>query len=74
MQFFQSRQFFALLAALLAALTHIFVKIGVTDINSNMAPWIRGMVLAVVLTPRLLVFKQWVPPGDIFRRCCAKQS
>ncbi len=49
-----SWQFWALLAALFAALTAIFAKIGVTEIDSDLATLIRTMVVLISLA--LLVF------------------
>ena len=41
--------FWAILAAAFAALTAIFAKIGVDDINSNLATFIRTVVVVVAL-------------------------
>jgi len=49
-----SWQFWALLAAIFAALTAIFAKIGVEDINSNFATFLRTIVVMVALA--ILVF------------------
>ena len=49
-----SWQFWALLAAIFAALTAIFAKIGVEDINSNFATFLRTIVVVVALA--ILVF------------------
>ncbi len=68
MGFFRSWQFFALLAAFFAAMTNICLKIGVQHVNSNMATWIRVVVLMVVLTPLLFVLRQWQPLGSISAR------
>lgn len=51
----QSWQFWAILAAVFAALTAIFAKIGVTDINSNFATFLRTIV--VVLALGLLIWQ-----------------
>lgn len=47
---------YALASALFAALTAIFGKIGVTNINSNLATWIRTIVILSFIT-MLLTFK-----------------
>ncbi len=44
-----SWQFWALLAAIFAALTAIFAKIGVSDINSNFATLLRTVVVVIAL-------------------------
>ena len=44
-----SWQFWALLAAIFAALTAIFAKIGVSDINSNFATFLRTIVVVAAL-------------------------
>lgn len=41
--------FYAILSALFASLTAIFAKVGVADINSNLATGIRTMVVFVML-------------------------
>lgn len=48
-QLFQSWLFWAILAALFAALTAVFAKIGVADINSNYATFLRTLVVVVAL-------------------------
>lgn len=45
----ESWQFWALLAAIFAALTAIFAKIGVSDINSNFATFLRTIVVVAAL-------------------------
>ncbi|WP_339716523.1 EamA family transporter [uncultured Sneathiella sp.] len=47
-------QFWALLAAVFAAMTAILAKIGVSDINSNFATFIRTIVVVVALGALLL--------------------
>ncbi len=44
-----SWQIWALLAAIFAALTTIFAKFGVNDLNSNFATLIRTIVVVLVL-------------------------
>jgi transporter family protein len=43
----QSWQFFSILSALFAAMTAIFGKIGVSEVNSNLATFIRIIVILV---------------------------
>nr|WP_306419569.1 EamA family transporter [Thalassovita mangrovi] len=45
----QSWQFWALLSAVFAALTAIFAKVGVNDIGSNFATFLRTLVVVVFL-------------------------
>lgn len=52
-------RFFALSSALLAALTAIFGKIGVSTINSNLATFIRTVVILSVTAVILSVRKEW---------------
>jgi transporter family protein len=42
-------QFWALLAAIFAALTAVFVKLGVSSISSDLATFLRTLVVAVAL-------------------------
>ena len=51
---FSSWQVWALLSAVFAALTAIFAKIGVTDIDSDLATFIRTIVVLVSLALILL--------------------
>jgi hypothetical protein len=44
-----SWQFWAFLAAIFAALTAVFVKLGVQTINSDLATFLRTLVVAVAL-------------------------
>ena len=52
-------QSWAFLSATFAALTAIFAKIGVSDINSDMATLIRTVIIACVLAPVVLATGQW---------------
>jgi transporter family protein len=47
--FVMSWQFWALLSAVFAALTAIFAKIGVENVNSDFATFIRTIVIMIVL-------------------------
>jgi bacterial/archaeal transporter family protein len=47
--FLSAWQFWALAAALFAALTAIFAKIGVADVDSNLATFLRTLVVVVLL-------------------------
>jgi len=63
-----SWQFWAVLSAVFAALTAIFAKIGVENVNSDLAAFIRTVVVVVVLAGILLVTGQWEPPASIASR------
>src|SRR5579862_1065069 len=59
---------FALLSALFAALTNVFVKVGVEQLNSNMATWIRLIVIFVMTSAIVFARKEWVSPASIGSR------
>ena len=63
-----SWQFWALLSAMFAALTAIFAKIGVSDINSDFATLIRTCVVIAVLAAIVAGTSQWQPLSDISGR------
>jgi bacterial/archaeal transporter family protein len=65
---FQSWQVWALLSAVFAALTAIFAKIGVENINSDLATFIRTIVVLVSFLLLLLATGQFVPPQQISGR------
>lgn len=52
-------QFWALASAAFAALTAIFAKVGVSNINSDVATFIRTVVILCVLGALLLATGQW---------------
>jgi transporter family protein len=54
-----SWQLWAILAAVFAALTAIFAKIGVEEVNSDVATFVRTMVILIVLGSILLVTNQF---------------
>jgi transporter family protein len=60
-----SWQFWALMSAFFAALTAIFAKIGVENVNSDFATLIRTAIILVVLAAILAVTGQFQPPGSI---------
>jgi transporter family protein len=49
MRLFDSWQFWAVLSAVFAALTAIFAKVGIENINSYFATFIRTIVILCVL-------------------------
>ena len=63
-----SWQFWAVLSAVFAALTAIFAKIGVENVNSDLATFIRTVVVVVVLGGILVATGQWQPPASIAGR------
>ncbi|MCY0147732.1 EamA family transporter [Hoeflea sp. G2-23] len=60
-----SWQFWALVAAVFAALTAIFAKVGIADIDSDLATFIRTCVIIVVLGAILTVSGKWRHPSSI---------
>jgi transporter family protein len=56
-----SWQLWALLSAILAALTAIFAKIGVEDVDADFATFIRTVVIFVALGSLLMSTGQWQP-------------
>jgi bacterial/archaeal transporter family protein len=61
-------QIWALLSAAFAALTAIFAKVGVENINSDFATFIRTVVILVVLAGILFSLGEFQPPGSISGR------
>lgn len=60
-----SWQFWALLSAVFAALTAIFAKVGIENINSDFATFIRTIIILVVLGAILLASGQFQSPATI---------
>ncbi len=65
---FSSWQFWALLSAAFAALTAIFAKVGVENVNADFATFIRTIVILATLALILLVTGQFQAPGSISGR------
>ncbi len=65
---FKSWQVWAVLSAVFAALTAIFAKIGVENINSDLATFIRTVVVLFSLLVLLLATGQFVQPSAISSR------
>jgi uncharacterized membrane protein len=63
-----SWQVWALLSAIFAALTAIFAKIGVENVNSDFATFIRTIVILVVLAGILFSLGEFQPLGTISGR------
>ena len=64
-------QLWALLSAMFAALTAIFAKIGIQNINSDFATFIRTIVILVALGAFLVATSQWQPLKAISARSYA---
>ncbi|MCZ8543888.1 EamA family transporter [Mesorhizobium qingshengii] len=60
-----SWQFWALLSAAFAALTAIFAKVGIENINSDFATFIRTVIILIVLGAILLASGQFQSPSTI---------
>ena len=60
-----SWQTWAVLSAIFAALTAIFAKVGVENVNSDLATFIRTIVVIVTLGFLLAVTGQFQAPGTI---------
>ena len=63
-----SWQFWALLSAMFAALTAIFAKIGIENVNADFATFIRTIVILATLALILLATKQFQSPDTISGR------
>ncbi|MER9289288.1 EamA family transporter [Mesorhizobium sp. M0510] len=60
-----SWQFWALLSAVFAALTAIFAKVGIENIDSDFATFIRTVIILIVLGAILLANGQFQSPATI---------
>jgi transporter family protein len=65
---FAAWPFWALLSAAFAALTAIFAKVGVENINSDFATFIRTVVILGVITALLFATGAWQPFGSVSGR------
>jgi transporter family protein len=63
-----SWQFWAVLSAGFAALTAIFAKIGIENVNSDFATFIRTIVILCALGAILAGTGQWQSPGTVSLR------
>lgn len=68
---FQSWQVWAILSAVFAALTAIFAKIGIENVNSDFATFIRTVVTLCALGVILVGTGQWQPLGSLSSRSFA---
>ena len=72
---FSSWQFWAVMSAVFAALTAIFAKVGVENISSDFATFIRTIVILITLAFILIATGQFQAPGrsaggPIYFWCC----
>ena len=63
-----SWQFWAVLSAVFAALTAIFAKVGIENVNSDFATFIRTIIILVTLAFILLATGEFQSPGSIAPR------
>jgi transporter family protein len=56
---------FALASAFFAALTAIFGKVGVSEINSDLATFLRTLVILMVTALLVSARHEWQPPGNL---------
>jgi bacterial/archaeal transporter family protein len=68
MSLWSSWQVWAVLSALFAALTAIFAKVGIENVNSDFATFIRTIVILVTLAFILMATGQFQSPGTISGR------
>lgn len=61
-------QFWAVLAAIFAALTAIFAKVGVENVGSDFATFVRTLVVIAALTVILTATGGWQRPGSVSSR------
>jgi transporter family protein len=63
-----SWQSWALLSALFAALTAIFAKIGIENVNSDFATFIRTIVILGAAAAMVTITGSWQSPGSVSGR------
>ena len=63
-----SWQLWALLSAAFATLTAIFAKVGVENVNSDFATFVRTIVILMALGAILFATGQWQAPGSVSNR------
>src|SRR5215813_5359400 len=63
-----SWQFWAVASAVFAALTAIFAKVGVENVNADFATFIRTIVILATLALILFATGQFQPPGSVSPR------
>ncbi|HWK94886.1 MAG TPA: EamA family transporter [Pseudolabrys sp.] len=68
MSIWSSWQVWAVLSAMFAALTAIFAKVGIENINSDFATFIRTIVILMTLALILFATGQFQSPGSVTPR------
>nr|WP_206530219.1 EamA family transporter [Nordella sp. HKS 07] len=63
-----SWQFWAFLSAIFAALTALFAKVGIENVNPDLATFIRTLIIAAVLAAILAATGQFQSPSSISGR------
>lgn len=63
-----SWQFWALLSAMFAALTALFAKVGIENVDSDLATFIRTLIIAAVLAGILAAMGKFQSPASISGR------
>lgn len=63
-----SWQLWALLSAAFAALTAVFAKVGIENVNSDFATFVRTVVILLALAAILVGTGQWQPFGSVSGR------
>lgn len=63
-----SWQFWALLSAMFAALTALFAKVGIENVDSDLATFIRTLIIAAVLAGILAAMGKFQSPTSISAR------
>ncbi len=61
-------QLWALASATFAALTAVFAKVGVANVNSDFATFVRTLVILAVVAGMLQVMGHWQAPGSVSPR------
>ncbi len=61
-------QLWAILSAAFAAMTAIFAKIGIENVNSDFATFIRTIVILALVAVLLAITGQWQSPGSVSGR------
>ena len=68
MSIFSTWQSWALLSAVFAALTAIFAKIGIENVNSDFATFVRTIVILVAAALMVTITSSWQSPASVSGR------
>lgn len=66
--FAASWQFWAIGSACFAALTAIFAKVGIENVNSDFATFVRTVIILALVTAIMVVGGAWQPPASVSSR------